>query len=582
MAFGTGFWNNYPGTDLHEIDLHYVLMQLLQLRKDMQQVVDSQAITFADPINWNITSQYPANQVVLDSNGDGYISRQPVPAGIPLSNSNYWTQIFSFNDIADRIRASIAVNAGTSATTPQALAINDLVWWQGDIYRALAAMPAGTAFIEGTNVERYTVDDKIDLIAATINQFVTDLQNLIDTVDGLDNALQGEIQDRGDADTALQTAIDDEIRDRIAADDELDEKIDYVNSRIQQYFGHRGNWFYVDGTGGDDDNDGSMDHPFKTIEKALLKANDGYANLSIGMLTSGTYTVDDYNNLTYLSLHIYSYAPDVIIDFARTDFTTYGLHLNLRGENGKLIIRSGGENGFHFESGQLYAENVYFNFPCRIIGTNCHFRECEFDSIHASESNIVFNGALAFHNESRVAVVVRLQGGVCSFYQSSITLDDAPPEGTTFILVQAGVVAGFQNSAASFNTDLNSKYQYGLRSYNSIICIYTVRMRQFTHIADTPFTKTAGSITSPGAYFQTAEDISGATSGSPYGITTQGYVSIHNTSAQTAVLTIKGNIGGAVQIGGAAGYYAAQVTEGMKVFVSGTCDFARFTRVDPA
>ena len=206
MAFGTGFWNTYPGTDLHEIDLHYVLMQLLQLRKDMQEVVDSQAITFADPINWNITSQYPANQVVLDSNGDGYISRQPVPAGIPLSNTNYWTQIFSFNDIADRIRASIAVNAGSSATTPEALAENDLVWWQGDIYRAMVAMPAGTAFIEGTNVERYTVDEKISAFISQIGAVAADLaQEVLDREDA-DTAL-------GDADTALGGRIDQEILD---------------------------------------------------------------------------------------------------------------------------------------------------------------------------------------------------------------------------------------------------------------------------------------------------------------------------------------------------------------------------------
>ena len=89
MAFGTGFFNNYPGTDLHEIDLHYILMQLLKMREDMQTVIESNAITFADPINWDITSQYPANTVVLSSNGDGYISRKPVPAGIALTNTSY-------------------------------------------------------------------------------------------------------------------------------------------------------------------------------------------------------------------------------------------------------------------------------------------------------------------------------------------------------------------------------------------------------------------------------------------------------------------------------------------------------------
>lgn len=236
MIFGGGFWNNYPGTDLHEIDLHYVLMQVLQLRKDMQEVVDSQAITFADPINWNITSQYPANQVVLDSNGDGYISRQPVPAGIPLSNTNYWTQIFSFNDIADRIRDSIALNAGTSATTPQALTAGKLVWWQGDIYRVLVDMPAGTAFIEGTNVERFTVDEKIELYADAIRDLQAadiTLQQNIDAEEqariDADTALQGNIdaeeQARTDADTTLQNNIDAEEQARIDADEQLESEI---------------------------------------------------------------------------------------------------------------------------------------------------------------------------------------------------------------------------------------------------------------------------------------------------------------------------------------------------------------------
>lgn len=204
MAFGNGFWNAYPGTDLHEIDLHYVLMQLLKLRKDMQVVIDSQAITFADPITWNITSQYPAYTVVLDDAGNGYLSRQAVPAGIPLSNTTYWTQIFNFNDIADRIRASIALNAGTSATTPEALTKDDLVWWRGDIYIALTDMAAGTAFIEGTNVQRYTVDEKFGLYNSMIAQLREDLQQ---EVQDRTEAVDAEEQARIAADAALQSAI---------------------------------------------------------------------------------------------------------------------------------------------------------------------------------------------------------------------------------------------------------------------------------------------------------------------------------------------------------------------------------------
>ena len=241
MVFGSGFWNAYPGTDLHEIDLHYVLMQMLQLRKDMQAVIDAQAITFADPINWNITSQYPANQVVLDSNGDGYISRQPVPAGIPLSNTNYWTQIFSFNDIADRIRASVAVNAGTSATSPEALTTGELVWWQGDIYRVLVGMPAGTAFIEGTNIERFTVDEKIELYADAIRDLqAADIelqQNIEDEAQERAEAIAEEAQAREDAiqaETEARESADSAINQRINAL-EYKESEPFINLTVNRY-----------------------------------------------------------------------------------------------------------------------------------------------------------------------------------------------------------------------------------------------------------------------------------------------------------------------------------------------------------
>lgn len=215
MAFGTGFFNHYPGTDLHEIDLHYILMQMLKMREDMQTVIDSNAITFADPINWDITTQYPTNTVVLNSNGDGYISRKPVPAGIALTNTSYWTQIFSFNDVADRIRAGVAHNNGNSGTATAALAKDDLVWWQGDIYKVRYDIAAGTQLILGTNVDAYTVDDKINLVRGDLMQEIESTQG---DITQLQEDLATEEADRVQADEALQGDIAAEQTAREAAD----------------------------------------------------------------------------------------------------------------------------------------------------------------------------------------------------------------------------------------------------------------------------------------------------------------------------------------------------------------------------
>ena len=353
MAFGTGFWNMYPGTDLHEIDLHYVLMQLLQLRKDMQQVVDSQAITFADPINWNITSQYPANQVVLDSNGDGYISRQPVPAGIPLSNTSYWTQIFSFNDIADRIRASIAVNAGTSATTPEALAQGALVWWQGDIYRAMVAMPAGTAFIEGTNVERYTVDEKISAFISQIGTVAADLAQEVQDREAADTALQtaigGEQRAREDADDTLDDKIDQEIQDRQAADAALETLINTKSGTIN--YNTAQGYFEV-----------ATQEEF--IE-ALKQLNKGLHDLRIMITASGNYSMAETEGetpvVTNCSFHLRTSADNVTIDMAGCVF--YNVHFNWAGTAGQRLKLTNSANS------RSYVEN------CETVMAYCDMYE---------------------------------------------------------------------------------------------------------------------------------------------------------------------------------------------------------------
>lgn len=177
MAY-TGFWNNYPGTNLHEIDLHYILMQIVEMRKAMQEVVESATITFADPITWNITSQYAAHTVVMDSEGNGYISQQPVPAGIPVSDTDYWQQIFNMSQITDDIAQEISDLRGNIAIisengyAPQSLYRYDLVWINNDLYMMTTDVDAGTMLITGTNVTPYTVDQKFDLIEQQIEQTV--------------------------------------------------------------------------------------------------------------------------------------------------------------------------------------------------------------------------------------------------------------------------------------------------------------------------------------------------------------------------------------------------------------------------
>lgn len=226
----------FPHTRTYDSDLGWLIWAMKKLIADWEDFEESNSIQFADPITWDITRQYERLTVVLDNNGNGYISRQAVPSGIALTNTDYWTQIFSFEEVANRIRAGVAVNAGSSATTPEALTAGDLVWWDGDMYQAIVDMPAGTAFIAGTNVNRYTVDEKINSISGAAGDLVAAEAAAREAADQtLQGNIDAEAAAREAADQTLQGNIDAEAAAREAADQALQSEISELSAASYYY-----------------------------------------------------------------------------------------------------------------------------------------------------------------------------------------------------------------------------------------------------------------------------------------------------------------------------------------------------------
>ena len=91
--------NHYPYSDLHELNLDYILLKIKELKSKMDEFEALNKVTFVGA--WSITDQYPANSVVID-NGIGYMALQPVPAGIPINNTDYWVVIddYTFTQLA--------------------------------------------------------------------------------------------------------------------------------------------------------------------------------------------------------------------------------------------------------------------------------------------------------------------------------------------------------------------------------------------------------------------------------------------------------------------------------------------------
>lgn len=156
----------------------------------MQQYIETSSISYADPIQWDITKQYPRNTVVVTVNGDGYLSTQPVPIGIDIDNEDYWTKIGNFSELWGSVKLAITpIDEKLKTTASAARAVNDLVWLNNDLYVITKAMDAGTRYIEGTNCKKTYIGEQLnDLntkiennkssVDDSINQINTNIENI--------------------------------------------------------------------------------------------------------------------------------------------------------------------------------------------------------------------------------------------------------------------------------------------------------------------------------------------------------------------------------------------------------------------
>lgn len=159
------FNTRWPYTDFHNLNLDWILETLKKQDAAIADFISLNSITYANPLQWDITRQYPKNQVVLDTNGDGYLSVQPVPVGVEIDNTDYWTKIGNFSELWGSVKLAITpIDEGLKTTASANRNINDLVWLNNDLYVILKPMDAGTRYIEGTNCAKTSIAERLHYI----------------------------------------------------------------------------------------------------------------------------------------------------------------------------------------------------------------------------------------------------------------------------------------------------------------------------------------------------------------------------------------------------------------------------------
>lgn len=168
MPYGP-FQHGWPYSNFHDLNLDWVISVIRELETKITQFVALNTVKYANPFQWDITRQYATNTVVIDpSDGTAYLSVQPVPSGVPITNTKYWTPIFTLENFTTALKKAIAlpqetIGAGASADIPA-----KTVFWAGDqLVYAPEDIPVGTIIIPGTNCKPVTVVDLINEVYQT-------------------------------------------------------------------------------------------------------------------------------------------------------------------------------------------------------------------------------------------------------------------------------------------------------------------------------------------------------------------------------------------------------------------------------
>lgn len=201
-----------PYTNFHDLNLDWIIDTLNDFNARLTDFVSLATIKYADPIQWDITSQYEANTVVVDSLGNAYLSVQPVPSGVALDRTEYWTKIGNFDELFANVKKAITPNdEGHSTTATAARSVDDLVWVNGALVRITRAMSIGDAYAPGSNC-----------VTSSTNEILRYLLDALDT----------EQQTRATADTKLRTALEAEQQARAEADTQLQNSVAAINTAL--------------------------------------------------------------------------------------------------------------------------------------------------------------------------------------------------------------------------------------------------------------------------------------------------------------------------------------------------------------
>ena len=202
-----GLFDHFPYTNVHELNLDWVLSMMKALEAEWEAFTAGNSLSFADPMLHDVTKTYAKNTIVLDSNGNAYVSLQAVPVGVGLQNGDYWLMVFDYEAFIEKVNKNFTARyyRGSYRATA-AMAIGDWLTVDDVLCKVIAAIAADDVLELGVNIEHFTLEDFIKAFMQSANQLIQQYKNDIDASELLYR--QQLAQDIANTTNSLQAQLD--------------------------------------------------------------------------------------------------------------------------------------------------------------------------------------------------------------------------------------------------------------------------------------------------------------------------------------------------------------------------------------
>ena len=160
---------NFPYTESGALNMDWLLDTVRTLGVQLQNFVALNTIKYSVPFQWDITRQYAQNTLVIDpTDGTAYLSIKPVPVGVQITDSSYWTPVFTLQNFIDPLKAAITTvpqqENGQAATKD--LPANSVFFVGDTLCTNKDVIPSTSLVIIGSNCRQVSIMEIIAALAA--------------------------------------------------------------------------------------------------------------------------------------------------------------------------------------------------------------------------------------------------------------------------------------------------------------------------------------------------------------------------------------------------------------------------------